>query len=238
VPKKRVPSMNVEIMEYLKFLHLHNLVDIIAIIESIPIYYQTQIKKYGPSKTDIEQNTILQKMRLQNITYIASKCFHLSFPNFKFDFQTVRMGPFSLDIENELLNLINSEVFNNAVSSKKQLSKRYKIASYDKEFIIEMFKGEDNYRDFLSTVDNKDIFLLKDIALAILFHNHIMYNGTSTHVKSFYIKDDRYKYKILYHYLGGLVTWKKDYNAYIKELVDLVLNLIQQKSKSLQNLSS
>ena len=174
-------------------------------------------------------------MRLQNLTYIAKHCFNLSFPNFQFEFQTVRMGPFSLDIENELQNLINSEVFNNAVSWKKQLAKRYKIADYDKEFVVSLFKGEDNYRDFLNVAENKDIFVLKDISLVVFFHNHIVYNGTSKRIKSYYTKNDRYKYKILYNYLDGLVSWKKDYNAYIKELVDFLIN--QLKSQNFQNLS-
>lgn len=226
--------MNVEILEYLKFLHLHNLVDIISIIESIPIYYQTQIKKYGSSNNNSRDNVVIQKMKLQNLTYIARHCFSLSFPNFNFEYQTIRMGLFSLDIENELQNLINSDVFNNAVSSKKQLAKRYKIADYDKQFIISLFKGEDNYREFLKTVDNMDIHTLKDISLAVFFHNQIMYNGTSKRLKRMYTKNDLNKYKILYSFLKNAVSYKKDYDGYIKNLIDVIISL--QTTQSLPNL--
>lgn len=234
--------MNTEILEYLKFLHIHNLVDIIAIIESIPIYYQTQIKKFTLSPATVaseiakKNDVIIQKMRLQNLTYIAANCFSFSFPNFKFDFQTFRMGPYSIDLENELQNLISSEVFNNAVSSKKQLlTRRYMIKDYNKDAIIDMFKGPDNYRNFLNTVDSKDIFLLQDISLALLFHNHILQNGVAKKIKILYTKNDINKYKILYNFLRGAVSFKKDYNAYIKELIDLVISL--QQERNLQNLS-
>ena len=82
--------MNLELLEYLKFLHLHNLVDIISIIDSIPIYYQTQIKKYADPS--IIENINHQKHRLQNLTYIAKHLYSFSFPNFVFDFQTWRVG--------------------------------------------------------------------------------------------------------------------------------------------------
>lgn len=224
--------MNEEILEYLKFLHIHNLVNIIIIIESIPIYYQTQIKRF--SIRDLIESVNLQKMRLQNLTYIARHGYNFSFPHFKFDFQTIRIGPYSLDMDNELQHLINSDVFNNAVSSKKQYAKRYKIADYNKECIISMFKGEENYRRFLETVDGKDILDLRDISLAIFFHNHYTRNRTSKKCK-LYAKNDINKHKLLYSSLKGVVTWKKDYNAHIKELIDYVLSLRLQQN--LQNLS-
>ena len=224
--------MNEEILEYLKFLHLHNLVNIVVIIESIPIYYQTQIKRFAIK--DIVECVNLEKMKLQNLTFIAKNAFNFCFPRFKFRFQTLRMGPYSLDIDNELQHLINSEVFNNAVSSRKQYAKRYKIQNYNKEYIIDMFKGEENYRNFLETVDGKDIFYLADISHAINFHNHYS-NGSTSKMSKLYKQNDINKYKILHKSLVGLVTWKKDYNAYIKELIDLVLSL--QKQRSLQNLS-
>src|SRR5215207_3075221 len=215
MPKRRSPSMNLEIMEYLKFLHLHNLVNIIAIIDSIPIYYQTQMKRF--SIKDLIEVVNHEKMRLQNLTYIARHAFNFSFPNFSYDFQTVRRGPYSLDLENELQNLINSAVFNNAVSSRKQFAKRYKISEYDKEYIIEMFKGEKNYRNFLELVENKDILSLKDISHTISFHNHYN-NGSTSKMSKLYRKNDINKYKILHSSLTGLVSHKKDTNAYIKEL--------------------
>ena len=236
MPKKRAPSMNLELMEYLKFLHIHSLVDIITIIESIPIYYQTQIRN-TIKKTNHVEDVIHQKMRLQNLTYIAKHAFNFSFPRFKFDFQTFRMGPFSLDIENELQNLVNSEVFNNAVSSRKQYDKRYRIQSYNKDMIIDMFKGLKNYRSFLETVENRDIFCLRDIALSIFFHNHYTTNKTSKMYK-FYTKNDINKYKILYQALKGVVSHKIDSNAYIKDLVDIVLLINLQQEQSLQSLTS
>ena len=232
MPKRRSPSMNEEILEYLKFLHIHNLVNIVIIIESIPIYYQTQIKRF--SQKDLIESVNLQKMRLQNLTYIARNAFNFSFPNFKFDYQTIRIGPYSLDLDNELQHLINSEVFNNAVSSRKQFAKRYKIADYNKEYIIDMFKGEENYRSFLELVDGKDILDLRDISHAIFFHNHYTRNKTSK-IGRLYTKNDINKYKILYSSLKSVVTWKKDNNAHIKELIDLVLSLRLQQN--LQNLS-
>jgi hypothetical protein len=224
--------MNEEILEYLKFLHIHDLVNIIAIIESIPIYYQTQIKRF--TVKDVIETVNHQKMRLQNLTYIARNAFNFSFPNFRYDFQTIRMGPYSLDLDNELQNLINSAVFNNAVSSKKQFAKRYKLSQYDKEYIIDMFKGEENYRNFLELVENKDLLYLKDIAHAISFHNHYS-NGSTSKKSVLYKQNDINKYKILHISLSGLVAHKKDNNAYIKELIDIVLNL--QRLQNLQNLS-
>lgn len=222
--------MNDELLEYLKFLHLHNLIDIVTIIDSIPIYYHTQIKE---SKPVDESNVIHQKMRLQNLTYIAHNGFNLSFPSFKFQFQTVRLGPYSHDIENELQNLINSTIFNNAVSSPSKLSKRYIINSYDKSAIMNMFRGSENYHRFLNTVDNCDIFSLRDIAHTISFHNHFA-NGSTSRIARLYKENDIYKYKILHQSLTGIVTFKKDYNGYIKNLIDLVLSL--QKSQNSQNL--
>lgn len=240
MPKRRTPIMNLELLEYLKFLHIHNLVDIITIIESIPIYYQTQVRRII-IKNNIENNgnanIINQKMKLHNITYIARHGFNFSFPKFKFDFQTYRMGPFSLDIDNELQNLVNSEIFNNAVSSKKQYAKRYMINEYDKEAIISMFKGPENYRSFLETVENRDIYFLKDISYTLLFHNYYTNNSTSRMYR-LYIKNDRNKYKLLKTSLKGLVSWKKyNMDTYIKELIGVVLDINQLRERSLQNLS-
>jgi hypothetical protein len=109
------------------------------------------------------------------------------------------------------------------------------IHSYDKQQIIDMFKGADNYRTFLEIVENKDIFSLRDISLALLFHNHIFSDTKPANGKA---KNDMYKHKVLYSSLKGVVSWKKDYNAYIKELVDLISSLVNlQKVRSLQNLS-
>src|SRR5215211_1676907 len=149
MPKRRATSMNEEILEYLKFLHLHNLVNIIVIIESIPIYYQTQIKRF--SLKDLIETVDHQKMRMQNLT--------------------------------------NSTVFNNAVSSRKQFAKRYRISEYNKQYLIDMFKGEENYRNFLELVENKDLFFLKDISLAILFHNHYS-NGSTSKKSKLYKQND------------------------------------------------
>src|SRR5215211_3778068 len=187
MPKRRATSMNEEILEYLKFLHLHNLVNIIVIIESIPIYYQTQIKRF--SLKDLIETVDHQKMRMQNLTYIAKNAFSFSFPNFSYNFQTVRLGPYSIDLDNELQNLINSTVFNNAVSSRKQFAKRYRISEYNKQYLIDMFKGEENYRNFLELVENKDLFFLKDISLAILFHNHYS-NGSTSKKSKLYKQND------------------------------------------------
>ena len=194
--------MNLELLEYLKFLHLHNLVDIISIIDSIPIYYQTQIKKYTNPKTI--ENINHQKMRLQNLTYIAKHLYCFSFPNFTFDFQTWRVGPYSLDLDNGLQNLIYSDVFNNAISSRKSFAKRYKITEYDKEFLINMFKDADNYRNFLSLVGDKDIYYLKDISLTIFFHNHCSHNNIAKKYKP-YTKTQKGMSKLLRILLKDLI---------------------------------
>ena len=207
--------MNLELLEYLKFLHLHNLVDIITIIDSIPIYYQTQIRKYADTSLD---NINHQKMRLQNLTYIAKHIYNFSFPNFVFDFQTWRVGPFSLDLENGLQNLIYSDVFNNAISSRKTFAKRYKINEYDKAYIISMFKDADNYLNFLSLVDGKDIFHLKDISLLIFFRHHCSHNNISRKYRV-YTKTATGMNKLLRIVLRGLTH--KD-NEYVEELINLL----------------
>ena len=210
--------MNLELLEYLKFLHLHNLVDIISIIDSIPIYYQTQIRKYAINDLD---NIVHQKMRLQNLTYIAKNLYNFSFPNFVFDFQTWRVGPYSLDLDNGLQNLIYSDVFNNAISSRKTLAKRYKITSYDKDFLISMFKDVDNYRNFLELVDGKDIYFLKDVSLVIFFHNHTIHNHIARKYRR-YIKTEKGRNKLLQILLKGLISWKNNYNEYVEELINLL----------------
>ena len=210
--------MNLELLEYLKFLHLHNLVDIIAIIDSIPIYYQTQIKKYTDPRTI--ENINHQKMRLQNLTYIAKHLYNFSFPNFVFDFQTWRVGPYSLDLDNGLQNLIYSDVFNNAISSRKTFAKRYKITDYDKEFIINMFKDADNYRNFLSLVDGKDIFHLKDISLVLYWHNHCNHNNIAKKYKP-YTKTQKGINKLLQILLKDLISFKYN-NEYVEQLINLL----------------
>ena len=218
MPKKRAPSMNLELLEYLKFLHLHDLVDIISIIDSIPIFYQTQVRKYADN--DIE-NIIHQKMRLQNLTYIAKHLYNFSFPNFVFDFQTWRVGPYSLDIDNGLQNLIYSDVFNNAISSRKTFAKRYKINEYDKTFIVSMFKDVDNYHNFLALVNGKDIYFLKDVSLVIFFHNHTSHNHIAKKYRR-YIKTEKGRRKLLQILLRGLISWKNNYNEYVEELINLL----------------
>lgn len=234
MPKKRLPSLNYELAEYLKFLHLHNLVDIISIIESIPIYYQTQIKKFNNHDFYFPMEKVnMEKNRLQNLTYIAQKLYDFELPNFRIDFQTVRFGPFSLDIENELQNLIYSDVFNNAISSKKTFYKRYKITEYDKDFIVICFSGLDNYRNFLNLVSDRDIFFLRDISLLTDFHNY--YNDCNSRIYRFYIANDRNKYKILSNSLKDL-TCRKNKNQYILNLIDLFFILL--RVQSLQNQAS
>jgi len=210
--------MNLELLEYLKFLHLHDLVDIISIIDSIPIFYQTQVRKYADN--DIE-NIIHQKMRLQNLTYIAKHLYNFSFPNFVFDFQTWRVGPYSLDIDNGLQNLIYSDVFNNAISSRKTFAKRYKINEYDKTFIVSMFKDVDNYHNFLALVNGKDIYFLKDVSLVIFFHNHTSHNHIAKKYRR-YIKTEKGRRKLLQILLRGLISWKNNYNEYVEELINLL----------------
>lgn len=221
MPKKRAPSMNLELLEYLKFLHLHNLVDIISIIDSIPIYYQTQIRKYAINDID---NINHQKHRLQNLTYIAKHLYCFSFPNFVFDFQTWRVGPYSLDLDNGLQNLIYSDVFNNAISSRKTFAKRYKITDYDKVFLISMFKDADNYRNFLALVDGKDIFHLKDISLVLFWRNHCSRNNIAKKYKP-YTKTEKGMNKLLRLLLRGL-TRNKD-NEYVEELINVSQQLVQ-----------
>lgn len=225
--------MDKEILEYLKFLHLHGLVDIITIIDSIPIYYQTQMKSFKPKNH--HDLVFHQKMRLQALTFIAKQGFCFSFPTFRFDFQTYRVGPFSLDIENELLNLINSEIFNNAVSTRKDTSKRYPINAYNKEELIEMFKGESNYRTFLEISENKDLYTLRDIGLVIEFHN-LYTNHGNVDTRKLYGKSDINKYKLLYSSLKDIVTFKINSHTYIKNLIDMVFFSLQ-KGQNLQNLS-
>ncbi len=222
--------MNLELLEYLKFLHLHNLVDIISIIDSIPIYYQTQIRKYAIN--DLE-NIIHQKMRLQNLTYIAKHLFNFSFPNFVFDFQTWRVGPYSLDLDNGLQNLIYSDVFNNAISSRKTFAKRYKINDYDKAFLIQMFKDADNYRNFLALVDGKDIFYLKDISLVLYFQRHCSRNNIARKYRA-YTKTARGMNKLLRLLLRGLTRTN---NEYVEELINLIPNTIQLPEQNSQNQS-
>jgi hypothetical protein len=233
MPKTRAPSMNLELLEYLKFLHLHNLVDIISIIDSIPIYYQTQIRKYAIN--DIE-NINHQKHRLQNLTYIAKHLYCFSFPNFVFDFQTWRVGPYSLDLDNGLQNLIYSDVFNNAISSRKTFAKRYKITDYDKQFMIQMFKDADNYRNFLALVDGKDIYYLKDISLVVYWNNHCSHNNIARKYKP-YTKTRKGMNKLLRLLLKGLTRRNND-NEYVEELINLLPNQFsQQQVQSLQNQS-
>jgi hypothetical protein len=208
MPKKRLPSMNLELLEYIKFVHIHNLVDIIAIIDSIPIYYQTQVRKY--SIPDIDRVN-LQKMKLQNLTYIAHNLFEFSFPNFIINFQTWRVGPYSLDLDNGIQNLIYSEIFNNAISSRKTFSKRYKLSDYDKEYLIEMFKGHDNYRNFLSLVDGRDIYFLKDISLLIYLQKYIYHCGVEA--------SNIYSTKILKDAVKGMVSYNND--EYIQGLIEI-----------------
>jgi len=230
MPKKRTPALNMELAEFLKFLHIHNLVDIISIIESIPIYYQTQIKKYNNIYSKID-NVNLQKMRLQNLAYIAKNLYNFSFPSFKFDFQTWRIGPFSLDIENELQNLIYSDIFNNAISSKKTFAKRYRITEYDKKYIIDCFGGsQNNYINFLNLVSDKNIYFLKDICLLIDFHNH--HNNPTSKIYRVYISSDINKQKILEDSLDGLTCRKKNY---IKKIIDVYFEVILLQSGNLQN---
>ena len=233
--------MNLELLEYVKFLHLHNLVDIISIIESIPIYYQTQIKKYGSSsigsssdyaqKHDKEENIEyikVQKLRLQNLTYIAQNIFNLKFPpDFKIEYQTWRMGPYSLDLENECNNLIYSDVFNNAISSKKTIAKRYNITDYDKKTIIRMFKHVNNYRRFLGLVNDKDIKYLKDISTITFFHNFYINNMYAPpHRHRYYVRSFANKYKLLRFSLLGIISNKKDLENYISELIDVYFSLL------------
>lgn len=228
VPKKRIPSMNHELAEYLKFLHIHNLVDIISIIDSIPIYYQTQIKKYNHCNS--LENVNREKMRLQNLTYIAKHLYNFSFPNFNFNFQTWRFGPFSMDIENEIQNLIYSDIFNNAISSKKTFAKRYKIDDYDKDYLISCFGDVNNYRNFLGLVSDKNIYFLKDICLVIELHNH--YNNPDSKIYRLYISSDINKYKILEDGLEGLIACRN--KEYVRELIELFTRL---QSQSLPNQS-
>jgi hypothetical protein len=228
--KKRPPSMNVELLEYMKFLHLHNLVDIISIIESIPIYYQTQIKKYGggdvtaSNKKDHEYIK-LQKLRLQNLTFIAQKICKFNFPSFTINYQTWRIGPYSLDLENECNNLIYSDVFNNAISSKKTFTKRYNIIDYDKKYVVSMFKHLWYYRKFLGLVEGKDIQSLRDLAMVAYFHSIYSNGHAPPHMHRYYVRSFANKFKLLKYSLQGLVSNKKDYENYICELIDFYFKI-------------
>lgn len=235
MPKRKAPTMDVEFLEYLKFLHLHGLVDIITIIESVPIYYQTQVRRIIEKNNNYD-SVVLEKLKLQNLTYIAKYGFDFGFTKFNFEFQTHRVGPYSLDIENELQNIVNSDVFNNAVSSARQFAKRYRIKSYDKEMIINMFKTPNNYRHFLEIAENKDVLHLADISHTLFFHNRIQTSAKSKAGKN----TNRYKNKKLAQVLKNVVSWKKDYNTYINNLVKLALvisDINQQQERSLQNQS-
>lgn len=230
--KKRPPSMNVELLEYMKFLHLHNLVDIISIIESIPIYYQTQIKKYGGlDSTSLQRKDYeyikLQKLRLQNLTFIAQKLFKFKFPSFNIEYQTWRLGPYSLDLDNECNNLIYSDVFNNAISSKKTYGKRYNIIDYDKKYVIDMFGSNvNNYRKFLNLVEGKDLAYLKDMAFVAYFHSYYA-NGHGAHPSKhrYYVRSFANKQKLLRYSLRELVSYKKDLESYIDELIHIYFRL-------------
>ncbi len=226
--------MNEEVLEYLKFLHIHNLINVIKIIESIPIYYHTQIRRFITKELhDMESGVFIEKMRLQNLTFIAKYGHNFFFPNLNIEFQTFRVGHYSHDIENELQNLTNSNVFNNAISLRKtHEGKRYIINSYDKEWIVKMFRGADNYRNFLEIVTDKDLNTLHDISYVVSFHNRFA-NSNNAKIKSFYEENDQNKRQLLVPSLIGLVSWKKDYNTYINSLVTTVINL--QKLRNLQS---
>jgi hypothetical protein len=228
--KKRPPSMNIELLEYMKFLHLHNLVDIISIIESIPIYYQTQIKKYGGADFEHHHKDFeyikLQKLRLHNLTYIAQKLFKFHFPSFSIDYQTWRNGPYSLDLDNECNNLIYSDVFNNAISSKKTFGKRYNIIEYDKKYVVDLFNHNiNNYRKFLELVDGKDVKSLRDISFVAYFHGIYINGHAPPQLHRFYVRSFANKYKLLRYSLKGLVSNKKDYENYILYLIDLYFKM-------------
>jgi hypothetical protein len=226
--KKRPPSMNIELLEYMKFLHLHNLVDIISIIESIPIFYQTQIKKYGGNVTNHNNDfeyIKLQKLRLQNLTFIAQKICKFNFPSFCINYQTWRLGPYSLDLENECNNLIYSDVFNNAISSKKTFIKRYNIMDYDKKYIVKMFKHLFYYRKFLSLVEGKDVKTLRDIAMVAYFHSIYSNGHAPPQMHRYYVRSFANKHRLLKYSLRGLVSNKKEYEKYICELIDLYFSL-------------
>lgn len=219
--------MNPELLEFLKFLHLHNLVDIIPIIESIPLYYETQIKKF---KVDCDPDYVfLQQCKIQNYAYIAYNLFHFRFKNVNVDFCTWRIGPYSINLENETRNIIFSHIFNNAISSKKTIERRYDIKDYDKELIIELFDKHDNYRDFLFFVNNKNLNFLKDISTTLWYHNHHNNKENGSNLYDEYTSNYSNKVKILKKALKGVATWKygqKEYDEYITKLIRLCFNYL------------
>lgn len=254
--KKRPPSMDYELLEYIKFLHLHGLVDVIPIIESIPIFYQTQIKKFNINNvndvesvnnnsneridngrfniTKSDEYVSHQKYRLQNLTFIACKLLGFKFKDINMDFPTWRIGPFSPNLENECNNLIYSNIFNNAISSKKTFAKRYNIASYDKPLIITNFSNVERYRDFLSIVENKHLKQLSDLAIAIDFHLYFSNPMFNSKKHLFYKKSIENKVRLIRKSLRGLVSWHPDriiYENYINELIFIVFKLFYKNDK-------
>ena len=130
---------------------------------------------------------------------------------------------YSLDLDNGLQNLIYSDVFNNAISSRKTFAKRYKINEYDKAFLISMFKDADNYRNFLALVDGKDIYYLKDISLVLFWSNHVGHNNIARKYKH-YTKTPRGMSKLLQILLKGLISLENKHNniEYVEGLISLL----------------
>ena len=225
--KKRPNSMNPELLEFLKFLHLHNLVDIIPIIESIPLYYETQIKKF---KVDFDEDYVfLQQCKIQNYVYIAYNLFHFQFRDVNVDFCTWRIGPHSLNLENEIRNIIFSQIFNNAISSQKTIERRYDIKDYDKDLLIQLFDRVENYRSFLFFINNKPLNFLKDISTTLWYHNHHSNKENNSNLHDEYSSSYSNKMKILRKALKGIATWKygqKEYDEYISKLITMCFSYL------------
>lgn len=242
MPRKRKSTINEDFLEFLKFLHLHNLINLICIIDSIPFYYETQTKKYqfhSNSNTDrnteysrvvyasdqtIEFNNVdRQKARLQNLTYIATKMFNVKFEDLDFQFTTFMNGPHSIDLENQYKLVVYSPAFNNAISSKKTMAKRYNLYKYDKDKIISIFNNsKGNYHQYLQFCTNRDTTWLSDISMIIYYHNLYNYNVKSKYHKM-YIRDRNYKIRIMYHALKGLLSMpiRMKYDEKLEELLNL-----------------